>query len=65
MRVERAQRDTARNVSLALFGATALLAAVLIHVFGIRVYFHAQALLESLCTIAGVGAFAAVWRRTR
>jgi ubiquinone biosynthesis protein len=64
-RVERAQRDAARNVSLALFGATALIAAVLIHVLGLRVYLHAQPVLEWLGVIAGVCAFAAVWRRTR
>jgi len=64
-RIERAQRDTARNVSLALFGATALIASVLIHVLGIRVYFHAQPLLEWLGVIAGIGAFVCVWRRTR
>ena len=64
-RVVRAQRDAARNMSLALFGATSIIAAVLIHALGIRANFHAQSLLEWFGVIAGVAAFVTVWRRTR
>src|SRR6185312_9023238 len=52
-RVERAQRDAARNMSLALFGATAIIATVLIHALGIRASFHAQWLLEWIGVAAG------------
>ena len=65
-RNERAQRAATRSVSLALLGATALLAAVLINVFGTRgVYFRGQSLLVWVAGAIGVAAFVAVWRRTR
>jgi len=64
-RAERTQRDATRTVSLALLGATALLAAVLINVFGVRGYYHTQWLLGWLGAGIGIGAFVWVWRRTR
>jgi len=65
-RRERAQRDAARTVSIALLGVTALFSAVLISVFGLRgVYWHGQSTLTALTGAVGVFAFVWVWRRTR
>jgi len=65
-RRERAQRDAARTVSIALLGVTALFSAVLISVFGLRgVYWHGQSTLTALTGAVGVVAFVWVWRRTR
>jgi len=65
-RVRREQRETARTISLALFGATALGATALIYVLGARgSYFHGQPLLLWIAAALGIGAFAWVWRRTR
>jgi len=65
-RRERAQRDAARTVSIALLGVTALFSAVLISVFGLRgVYWHGQSMLTAITAAVGIIAFAWVWRRTR
>jgi hypothetical protein len=66
VRRERAQRDAARTVSIALLGVTALFSAVLISVFGLRgVYWHGQSMLTSIAAAVGIVAFVWVWRRTR
>ena len=65
-RRERAQRDAARTVSIALLGVTALFSAVLISVFGLRgVYWHGQSTLTAIAAAVGLVAFVWVWRRTR
>ena len=65
-RRERAQRDAARTISLALLGATGLFTAVLIGVFGLRgAWWHGQSTLTLAAAAVGVGAFVWVWRRTR
>jgi ubiquinone biosynthesis protein len=59
-------RMTARTWLLTVFGATALLAAVLLYALGVHgPRFAGQPLSAILAALVGAGAFVAAWRRTR
>jgi ubiquinone biosynthesis protein len=63
---ERTSREAARTVSLALLGATSLLAAILLHVFGVRnAHLFGQPVAIWMASVIGVVCFVLVWRRTR
>ncbi len=65
-RAERAQRKTARNQSLSVFGAVALLVAALFDVFNPNsAQLAGHPALAWIAALAGVVCFAIVWRRTR
>jgi ubiquinone biosynthesis protein len=57
-RDKRNALDTTRGLILALFGATALLSAAMLHL-------TSQPLSAWVATVAGVGAFVFAWRRAR
>jgi ubiquinone biosynthesis protein len=66
LHAQRTSRDAARTVSLALLGATAFLAAILLRVFGTRsTHFLGEPAAIWIAGVIGVAAFAGVWRRTR